>query len=174
MIVELADVIDTLDERMQEGVSLVVARGAGDEFEAHKLTLDRDAGHGFRDLCRDAAEGLRRRTVVPYSATAELEGDEAFLVDDPAWLGEMQELVALGPAAATLPEEPPSSLDTSVQMYAVVVGDDSRATFVRKANPVIPHAGGGRLLTVGRDRLRRIEEPAFSFRPGFDLIFGGC
>lgn len=171
-MVDLADVLDTLDDRLRESVSLVVARGSGGQFSAHKLTLDREAGEGFRGLCRDATEDLRQRAVVPYSATAELEGDEAFLVDDVALLEEMRELVTIGPAAATLPEEPPSALDASVQMYAVVVGDQARATFVRKSNPVIPHAAGGRLLAIGRDRLRRIEEPAFSFFPGFDLVFG--
>lgn len=164
------DVLKALTQRLDEAVSLLVARGSGDEIEAHKLLLANDAADGLLELCRSTIDKLSDRSVAPYTATAELERDEIFVIDDADTLAELADLTGLGSHAATLPHEAPSDLDAKVQMYAVVLGDKDRVSFVKKSDPVIPHGSGTRLFAVGGEQLRRLDEPAFAFRPGFDLI----
>jgi hypothetical protein len=166
----LEGVVQEVEARIEQSVSLVVARGAGHDIEAHKLHLATDAADGLRDVCRSVLGTLPTRTAVPYTATAELAGREAFVIEDEATLGEMADLIGLRERAATLPNEKPKDLDDRVQMYAVVVGDEDRVAFVKKADPVIPHDSGSRLFALGGEQLRRLDEPAFAFRPGFDLI----
>lgn len=166
----IEEVLETLVPRLEQAVSLLVARGSADEVGAHKLLLATDAADGLRDMCHSATDGLTDRAAVTYTATAELERDELFVIDDADTLAELSDLRALGDQAATLPHEAPSDLDARIQMYAVVVGDVDRVAFVKKSDPVIPHNSGTRLFALGGEQLRRLNEPAFAFRPGFDLI----
>jgi hypothetical protein len=72
----------------------------------------------------------------------------------------------------TLPTMRPSALDLTLQFWAVAIGHDhDRSLFVRRTNPRVSYAAG-RFLAVGRDRLQRIEDPAFSFDARFDFIMG--
>lgn len=167
----LEEAVDELEGRIEESLSLVVARGSGEAFEPHKLHLAAEAADGLRELCRSALDETRSRTEVPYTPTAELSDGEAFVISDGETLGEIEDLISLGTSASTLPHEAPADLDGKIQLYAIVVGDSKRSTFLRKVDPVL-RPSGGRMFAIGGDRLRRVEEPAFSFRPGFDLILG--
>lgn len=166
----LEDIVKQLTEKANESASLVVARkGAASELDARKVNLATDAADRFRDLCRDAIDDVSRRTVVVYTAEAELTGSETFVIDDKDTLDELADLRALAAQASTLPTTAPHDLDLSIQLYAVVLGNDSRAVFVRKTDPTMTFKAG-RILAIGQDRLRLLEEPVFGFSPGFDLV----
>lgn len=166
----LPDIVSELGKKVDESVSLVVARtGAEGTLDARKIILADDASDSFRDLCRDAIESLAQRTVVAYTADAELTGSETFVIDDEDTLDELVGLRALATQASTLPTTAPQDLDVAIQMYAVVVGDDTRAVFVRRADPTMTFKAG-RFLAVGQQQLRLLEEPVFGFSPGFDLV----
>ena len=168
----LDEIRAVLAERIDESVSVVVGRrGAEGGIEAFKLALAEDAAGAFRELARDCLDDLERRTAVPYTADAELDHSELFVVDDAADLAELSDLSTLADLAATLPITPPRDLDLRIQFYAVVVGDDSRVVLVRRTDPKIAYRGG-RWLAIAGERLTKLEEPAFSFSPGFDFVLG--
>lgn len=166
----LPDIVTELGTKVDESVSLVVARKGNDQtLDARKIILADDAADSFRDLCRAAIESLGQRTVVAYTADVELTGSEAFVIDDRDTLDELVDLRALATQASTLPNTAPKDLDVSIQMYAVVVGNGARAVFVRRADPTMTFRAG-RVLAIGQQQLRIVEEPVFGFSPGFDLI----
>ncbi len=168
----LEEVRADLEAIIDESVSVVVARrNNGGGIDAAKLALAEDAGEGFRELSREAVEDLERRTGVAYTADAELGRDEAFVLDDDEDLAELSDLTSLAALAATLPITPPRELDLRIQFYAVVLGDDSRVLLVRRTDPRIAYRRG-RWLALAGERLTRIDEPAFSFSPGFDFLLG--
>jgi hypothetical protein len=159
-----------LSGKLDGAVSVVVARrGVEDGLDARKLSLADNAAAAFRELCRDVVESLPTRSAVAYNSDAELKSDQVFVLEDAETLSELSDLQGLATLASTLPDMPPAELDLSIQLYAVVVGTAKRAVFVRRVDPQIRPRGGG-FFAVGKNRLRRLEQPAFSFTPGFDLI----
>lgn len=166
----LDEVRADLAARLAESVSVIVGRqGADGEIEAAKLALAEDAAEGFRDLGHGCVEDLQRRTAVPYTVDAELDRKETFVIDNADDLAELSDLTSLADLAATLPITPPRQLDLSIQFYAVVLGDDSRVILVRRTDPKIAYRGG-RWLAIAGEQLTKIDEPAFSFAPGFDFV----
>jgi len=166
----IADAIAHLTPKIDQSVSVGVARKQPDgTLDARKLSLAEDAAAAFRGLCRQAVESLPGRSVLSYDSDAELADNQVFLLDDAENLRELADLRALGPQVATLPVTPPMELDLSIKLYAVVVGDADRAVFVRRVDPHIKSKAGG-FLGVAKQQLQRLEEPAFSFSPGFDVI----
>jgi hypothetical protein len=118
---------------------------------------------------KEAVSGLKDRSAVQYSADAELDVHEVFILDDKASLEELQDLRNLATSAATLPAIAPRDLDLSIQFYAVVIGDESRLLLLRRTDPQIRYSAG-RFLAIAGQQLRKLDEPAFSFAPGFDLV----
>lgn len=166
----LQNIVKELTDKVSESASLVVARkGAAGKLDARKVNLANDAAGRFRDLCRDGIDDLSQRTVVVYTAEAELTSSEAFVIDDKETLDELGDLQALAMQASTLPTTAPQNLDLSIQLYAVVIGDSTRVVFVRKTDPTMTFKAG-RILAIGQDQLRLLEEPVFGFSPGFDLV----
>jgi hypothetical protein len=163
-----------LATKVEEAVSLVVARRgpddtADDTIQTAKVALAGNAAEGFRELCRAAIDRMATRQPVPYTADAQLDAGEVFILDDKASLEELADLRGLNQSAATLPLTAPRDLDPSIQFYAVVVGNSSRALFLRKTDPQIKYRSG-RFLAVAGQQLSKLEEPAFTFAPGFDLV----
>lgn len=166
----LADVTTDLAVKIEQALSVVVARrSSAGELEPRKLTLADSAATSFRDLGRGMLALLQGRAVLPYHADAELDSDEVFLLDDAETLRELSDLRDLAKNAATLPTSAPNQLDVSISLYAVVAGDSDRIAMVRRVDPKIKYKAGG-FLAIAGERLTRLEEPAFSFSPGFDLI----
>lgn len=166
----LAKLATELSAKVKESVSVVVARKSSEiGLERRKLNLATDAASSFRVLCDDAVQSLQGHSVLAYNADAELTGCEVFVLDDAESLRELTDLRALATQAATLPNTSPKALDLSVQFYAVIVGDAHRAVFIRRVDPQIRYKAGG-FLAIAETQLRRLEEPAFSFSPGFDLV----
>lgn len=166
----LPEITAELTDKVEQAVSLVVTR-KGEEvaLDARKVNLANDAADAFRALCRDLVESLPKRTVVTYTADAELTGSEIFVIDDEDTLDELADLRELATQASTLPNTAPQDLNVSIQLYAVVVGDATRAVFVRRADPTMSFKAG-RVFAVGQQQLRLLEEPVFRFSPGFDLV----
>ncbi|HEX9992632.1 MAG TPA: hypothetical protein VGB14_06880 [Acidimicrobiales bacterium] len=168
----LDDVRADVAARSDEAVSVVVGRkGTDGEVDAAKLALADDAAEAFRDLARQSLEDLGRRQSVPYTVDAELNRGELFVIDDADDLAELGDLTELADQAATLPIRAPRDLDLGIQFYAVVVGDDTRVTLVRRTDPRIGFRRGG-WIAIGRQQLTKLEEPVFSFSPGFDFVLG--
>ncbi|MGH9119061.1 MAG: Kiwa anti-phage protein KwaB-like domain-containing protein [Acidimicrobiales bacterium] len=168
----LDDVKADVAARLDETVSVIVGRkGADGEVDAAKLAIADDAAQAFRDLARESLEDLGRRQSVPYTVDAELDRGEVFVLDDADDLAELADLTELAELAATLPITAPRDLDLGIQFYAVVLGDTTRLTFVRRTDPRISFRSG-RWLAIAGQQLTKLEEPAFSFSPGFDFLLG--
>jgi hypothetical protein len=166
----LEEITKELSSKLEGAVSVVVARkGSDGGIDARKLALAENAADGFRALCRGTLESLQARTSAAYTADAELGASEVFILDDPASLDELADLCGLTTSAATLPLTAPRDLDLSIQFYAVVVGDRSRLLLLRRTDPQIKYSAG-KFLALAGEQLRKLEEPAFSFAPGFDLV----
>src|SRR5918994_7230656 len=164
------DIAADLSRQIEEAVSVVVARkGTDGGIDAPKLALAESAADGFRNLCRNTVESLPARTAKDYTADAELDAKEIFILDDQASLEELADLRDLATSAATLPVSAPRDLDLSIQFYAVVVGDRSRVLLLRRSDPQIRYRAG-KFLAVAGEQLRRLDEPTFSFAPGFDIL----
>lgn len=165
----LPEITAELSPKIEQAISVIVARNGADEMESHKVALADDAAEAFRDLCRDLVQRLEARTAVDYTADAELDAKEVFVVDDSDSLAELGDLLTLAANAATLPVTPPRDLDLSIQFYAVVVGDRDRILLLRRTDPQIRFRAG-RFLAIAGEQLRKLDEPTFSFSPGFDLV----
>ncbi|HLM28502.1 MAG TPA: Kiwa anti-phage protein KwaB-like domain-containing protein [Acidimicrobiales bacterium] len=166
----LDEITAGLSRHIEEALSVVVARkGSDGEMEARKLALAENAAEGFRNLCRDTLDSLQTQSAKDYTADAELDANEVFILDDQASLEELADLRDLATSAATLPSSAPRDLDLSIQFYAVVVGDRSRVLLLRRSDPQIKYTAG-RFLAIAGEQLRRLDEPAFSFAPGFDIV----
>lgn len=168
----LDDVRADVAARLDEAVSVIVGqKGSDGEVDAAKLALANDAAQAFRDLARESLEDLGRRHPVPYTVDAELDRGELFVIDDADDLAELGDLTELADLAATLPITAPRDLDLGIQFYGVVLGDDTRVTLVRRTDPRIAFRRG-RWLAIAGAQLTKLEEPAFSFSPGFDFVLG--
>src|SRR5262245_54424127 len=97
----LDEIASDLSRRIEEAVSVIVARRSpGGGVDAEKLALAESAAEGFRDLSRETLATLQSRTLVEYTADAELETNEVFILDDKASLDELSDLRSLTGSAA--------------------------------------------------------------------------
>lgn len=168
----LEEVAGDVESKLDETLSVIVGRkGPAGDVVAAKLALADDAAHAFRELARDCLEDLSGRRSIPYTVDAELERGEVFVLDNEDDLAELSDLTDLADLAATLPITAPRDLDLRIQFYAVVLGDEERATFVRRTDPRMAFRSG-RFLAIAGQQLTKLEEPAFSFSPGFDFVLG--
>jgi hypothetical protein len=168
----VADVVAAIGARIAEPLSLGVARiDAHGRVSGSKLLLGDDAAEAFREQCRSVLDAIGAGRPVPYAGGAELADDEFFVIDDGETLHELAAVGDLRDAIETLPSIRPADLDLTIQLYAVAAGTDDRILFVRRANPRIPF-GSGRFLAIGRERLTRLGQPAFSFSSRFDFVLG--
>lgn len=168
----LDDAREELESRLDEALSVIVGRKGDDAgVDAAKLALAADAAEAFRDLASETSQKLLDRVEVPYTVDAELDGQEVFVIDDDDELAELSDLTGLSDLAATLPVTAPNDLDLRIQFYAVVVGDQARVTLVKRTDPTISYQRG-RWLAIAGEQLTKLEEPAFSFSPGFDFVLG--
>jgi hypothetical protein len=168
----LAEILATIEARIAEPVSLGVARIETDgRIVGSKLLLGDDAGDAFREHCRAALQSIASGTSRLYSSGAELANDEFFVIDDTETLAELAVIGDLRSSIETMPVIKPADLDHTIQLYAIAAGSDHRVLFVRRTNPQLSYRAG-RFLAIGRERLLRVGEPAFSFSPGFDFVMG--
>lgn len=171
-MVALASIVTSIEQHLGEPLSVIFGRvDAAGGLEASKLNVSKGAADAFRELCADALDSIRQCTPVEYTADAELERGELFLLDQAPDLAELDAFGELAARSANLRAEQPADLDLAVQLWAVVVGAKpaDRVLFVRKTDPSIRYRAG-RFLAVGRQQLEKLDEPAFSFAPGFDLV----
>lgn len=166
---------------IQESLTLVVGRprtkteqqAAADssvpQYEFLKIRLQEGVASRFRALCSDTLNAIEQSEVNLYEADAELASGEMFLVDDDDSLRELGLFRDAAVSAATAEPIQPRHLDSRVAFYAVVVGNQERLAFVRKADPQYRHRAGAFLVT-GRDSLTELEDPVFTFSPDVDFV----
>lgn len=169
-----------LDQRLDESLTLVVGRrrtgkpsiaeaGEPPRDELLKLRLDEDVASAFKELCRSAADTISSAPVRAYTADAELEGGEVFVLRSDSDLAELALFREIAADAATKNPIRPSELDTNIGYYIIAVGDEERVAFVRKADPRLRHKAG-KILASGRDKLISVTGPLFSFATNFDFV----
>ncbi|GAA2007278.1 hypothetical protein [Microbacterium ulmi] len=162
-------VLADLDAQLSASLSLVVGRRSA-ESGIRRLRLGSSAADALRDQATAARARIADGTATEYSALAELERDEYFLLEDAQSLAELAELRAVVDDIGDVAPVSPSELDGSIGFYAVGLGDgEGRIAFVRRTDPRLA-AKPGRLLAIGRDRLESISEPLFAFSEEFDLV----
>ena len=166
------EIIAMIDARLPEALTLTVGRMVDDTIEAHHLALDDKAANGLREQCHIARDRISDGAPASYTATAELDMGEFFVIDDDQTLAELSAFRSLADNLGAIPQVRPSELDLTIKLYAVSLGNDSdRILFVRRTNPRLPHKAGG-FLAIAQERLTRIEEPVFTFLPSFDFVLG--
>jgi hypothetical protein len=173
-MVTAAKAVDTSRARLAEAVGLLVGRlSDGGTVEGAKLHLSASVAESFRGYCLGALDWVATATEQSYSGGAELDAGGFFFIDDVAVLDELSAFGDLRTAIETLPAIRPDQLDLTIQLYGVAAGGDTdRVLFVRRTNPRLPHAPGGKFFAIGSERLSRLDEPAFSFSPTFDFVVG--
>ncbi|MXZ29705.1 MAG: hypothetical protein F4Z22_02435 [Acidimicrobiia bacterium] len=166
------EILQEIDARLEEALTLTVGRIVDDTIEASHLALDRGAAHALREQCHVARDRISEGTPASYTATAELDDGEFFVIDDAETLADLGAFRSLVDNLGAIPQVTPADLDLTIKLYAVAVGDETdRVLFVRSTNPRLTHRAG-RFLAIGRERLARIEEPVFSFSPDFHFVLG--
>jgi len=166
------EILAAIDDRISDALSLSVGRMVDGDLEANHLTLSTDAAEGLREQCQVVRTRIADSTAVPYTATAELNTGECFVIDDPETLSELGPFRDLAQGLAAFPQIAPADLDLSIKLYAVSVGDQAeRVVFVQRTNPRMTHRSG-RFLAIGQQQLTRVEGPVFSFSPDFDFVVG--
>ncbi len=165
------EILEEINSRLSEALTLTVGRLINDEIKAFHLTLSNDADDSLRNHCQAARDSIANRTSVPYTAMSELEPDQYFIIDDDT-LTELSAFRSLANSLGSIPQITPAELDLTIKLYAVAIGNNSnRILFVRRTDPRMNHKGG-KLLTFGQERLDVIEGPVFAFSPDFDFVLG--
>lgn len=170
-MVAAAQILAEVDSKLPESVSLLVGRMNDDTIDARRLLLQKDAASAFRDQCADTRKRIAGSRSVPYGTNAELDAGEVFIIDDAATLLEIGSFRALSEDLAAIPTVAATDLDSAIKLYTVVLGDTNPIVFVRRTDPRITY-GTGRFLAIGRERLARLNEPAFAFASDFDFLVG--
>lgn len=166
------EILEEIDARLSEALTLTVGRMADDKIEARHLALDNDAAEGLRDQCRLALNRISEGAAASYTATAELDAGQFFVIDDDETLGELSAFRRLVDSLGAIPQLPADELDLAIKLYGVAIGNGSdRILFVRRTNPRLPHKAG-KFWAIAQERLTRIEGPVFTFSADFDFILG--
>ena len=166
------EILQEIDARLDEALTLTVGRLVGTKIKANHLALDRDAADALREQCHAARKLISEGAPASYTATAELDDGEFFVIDDAETLAELGAFRTLAENLGAIPQVTPVELNLAIKLYSVAVGNESdRILFVRRTNPRIPHRAG-RFLAIGQERLKRIDGPVFSFSANFDFVLG--
>ena len=166
------EILQEIDARLHEALTLTVGRMVGTKIKANHLALDHDAADALREQCHVAHNRIGEGAPASYTATAELDDGEFFVIDDTDTLAELVAFRSLADNLGAIPQVTPAELDLTIKLYAVAVGNESdRILFVRRTNPRLAHRAG-RFLAIGQERLKRIDGPVFSFSADFDFVLG--
>ena len=166
------EILQEIDARLPEALTLAVGRMVDNTIEANRLALDGDAADALREHCRDSRDRIGAGVPVSYTATAELGDGEFFVIDDDETLAELGAFRGLVDDLGAIPQVAPAELDLTIKLYTVAVGNDSdRVLFVRSTSPRLTHKAG-RILAVRRERLVRVDGPVFAFSANFHLVLG--
>lgn len=165
-------ILEEINDRLPEALTLTVGRMVGDTIEARHLALGADAEDGLREQCHLTRERIREGTAVSYTASAELDAGEFFVIDDDETLDELSEFRRLADNLGAIPQISANELDLAIKLYSVAVGNEpSRILFMRTTNPQLSHRSG-HFWAIGQERLTRIEGPVFAFSADFDFVLG--
>lgn len=167
------DILSEIDDCISGQLTLSVVR-SWDEFSLHpeRILLDDTPSQALRDNCGRMHHLVEMGSPKEYEGTAELEGNDFFVIDDDETIDELALFDSLRGDVGAMPILRPSDLDDRVVIYCVSVGDsEPRILFIKKVDPRLTHRPG-RFMAIGRDRLKILDEPTFAFSHDFDLIIG--
>lgn len=165
-------VLADLDHCLDDPLSLVVGRSLEQGGDLRRVRLANDAAETFRGYSRAARARIAEGTPIEYTALAELQAGEYFVLQDASSLNELAELRSAVHHVGDLAPVSPRDLDADIGFYAVGVGSgDDRVAFIRRTDPRLL-AKPGRLLAIGRERLEAVSEPIVTFTEAFDLVIG--
>lgn len=133
------------------------------------VRLSAAAARSFRSLCEETVEVIADSRQRRFTADSELNPGEVFLLTSQRDRTELEPLREIADQASSLPPLSARELDARVDLYGIAAGDRDRAFFVRRTDPRIGYQRGRFIATFG-ERLKILEEPTFSFAPGFDLV----
>ena len=168
----LDEILEEIDARVPEALTLTVGRMLDGAIEAHHLALNDSAADGLREQCHTSRGRIGDAAPARYTATAELDEGKIFVIDDDETLAELGPFRRLADNLGAMPQIRPDELDVTIKLYAVALGDDSDCIlFVRRTNPRLPHKPG-KFFAIAQERLTRIEEPVFAFSAAFDFVLG--
>jgi len=171
-MVAATDILSEIDGVSDQALTLTVGRMVDATIEAKHLALEMDASDGLREQCQVARDRFSEGALVSYTATAELDTGEFFVIDDDETLAELSSFRNLADDLGAIAPITPSELDLAIKLYAVALGDGpNRVLFVRRTNPQLTHKAG-RFWAIAQERLTRIEGPVFAFSADFDFILG--
>ena len=166
------EIVEEINNQLAGPLTLTVGRPIEDSIEAFHLVLDNDAADSLREHCGMTRDIIADRTPASYTAMAEIETGEQFIIDDEQTLAELGAFRTLARNLGAISQITPAQLDATIKLYAVTIGDDpSRLLFVRSNDPRLPHKSG-KFFAIGQERLKRLDEPVFSFSPDFDFVLG--
>lgn len=165
---ELSQIVERSTELLEESLTLLVGRFPEDTPVASKVRLSQSAADAFQGLAVESLRRIESSSPVPFTAEAELDSKEVYVLA-PADVEELAPFWEIALVASALPVAVPAEFDAKIGFYGLVAGSDEKVFFMRRADPHIAHSPG-RVLAVLRERLESIDEPAFSFSPGFDLL----
>src|SRR5687767_10450210 len=97
------DIVDEIDAKVDESVTLTVGKMVDDKLEAHRLLLAEDAAGGFREQVNLTRGRMSERTPTSYATTAELDDGEYFVIDDEDTLEELAEFRRLADNIGSIP-----------------------------------------------------------------------
>ena len=105
------EILEEINDRLPEVLSLTVARLVDNTIEARHLALGADAEEGLREQCHLARDRIREGNAVPYTASAELDAGEFFVIDDDETLDELSEFRRLADNLGAIPQISANELD---------------------------------------------------------------
>ena len=169
----IEDICSEIAQNIDGSLTLSIVRSWDEDWiRPERILLNQDAADAMRNVCHRVQQTIQFGQPIDYIGTAELEDTEYFLITDRETLDELSIFDVMTRHVGGLPTLSPSDLDSRTVMYCVSLGDSvPRTLFIKKVNPHLDYKTG-RFLAIGRERLKVIDEPAFSFAPDFDIVIG--
>lgn len=153
--------------------TLIVAWRTGRSAHGAVLKAGGAIMAALRDYAHDCLETISAGEGPPYNPDYEQDDDTPFLTANQDELLDTA-LLAQIRLGSSLPLVTPDDLrQRTLALYALLLGDDpdSRAIFVRKANPV--KLASKSVIGIFDDTLTRVTQPILAFDDSFDLVVHG-
>lgn len=177
----MTDVTASVESIELEGaLTLSVGWKVGKKTHLRQLAVGTEVGQALRDVLASTLADIDEREAQDWAPDADLT-PETYLTLDVAAVGSAPEL-ASEHGAKNLIESLAAAEDLPIlhakdlpagdlSFYAVTIGDTpgQRAVFIRRSNP---RRGlkRGRIYSILRDTLQRVEKPIFAFDDWMDLV----
>src|SRR5258706_952248 len=162
----------TLELALDDGsFTLVAAWRSGRRYLGRQISTAGDLEAALRSACVDTAELLDVWDYRQYRPDSLLEEHEFTVVPRKSVPVDSSVLALINDGAELDHMAPGELAHRQIAFYAAILGDDPehRTAYIAKHNPA--RVGRqGRIVSLGRDVLSRVDDPLFIFEPDFDLV----